>query len=177
VAVLIGTPSNDIKRRADLATRWLERAGFASEPIEALLYLFFTLEALLGDTSEERKGEALAFRQAMLSHAVNQGFTHPNRTYFLYDEVRSAAVHGEDLPDVTWDVVGKFGSAVSKTLDDYLTYASEQGFGRRSQLVKAIREHPDQPKLIAWLRAQGGEAWGHFLAQVEAASQRGDATL
>jgi hypothetical protein len=61
VAALADKPSNDIERRADLATRWLERAGFASEPIEALLYLFFGLEALLGDKSEQLKGAALAF--------------------------------------------------------------------------------------------------------------------
>jgi hypothetical protein len=112
----------------------------------------------------------------MLSHAVNQGFANPDKTYSLYDKVRSEAVHGEDLPDVTWIVVADFASAVRRTLNDYLTYAKERGVGHRSELLRELREHPDRPQLAAWLRAQGGDDWEEYLAQARAvdAASRGD---
>ncbi|QHK18593.1 hypothetical protein GU243_01035 [Pseudarthrobacter psychrotolerans] len=90
------TPMTDIQKKADLALRWMERARFADEPLIALLYLFFALEALLGDKSEGLKADMLAFRQLVLSYIVTGVFRHPNNTWFLYDRVRSAAVHGED---------------------------------------------------------------------------------
>jgi hypothetical protein len=42
------------------------------------------------------KAHGLAFREMMLSHIISSGFRHPNRTFFFYDQVRSAAVHGEE---------------------------------------------------------------------------------
>jgi hypothetical protein len=163
VAGLPLEPSTDIERKADVAIRWLERARFASEPIIAMLYLFFGLEALLGDTSEGLKAPALAFRQAMLSHVVAQGFTHPNETFFLYDQIRSGAVHGEDVPSVFPDDVRRFDWAVRTTLNEYLTYAKAEGFTRRSRLVKGLEAHPDRPKLMSWLRTNGGDAWRQYL--------------
>jgi hypothetical protein len=156
-------PTTDVERKADLAVRWFERARFAGEPIVSLLYLFFALEALLGDRAEGLKAHAPAFRQAMLSHVVTKGFIHPNKTYFLYDEVRSAAVHGEDVPGVGWDTVGEFGWVVRTTLNDFLTFAEAQGFTRRTEVVRALDKHPDWPKLVAWLRARGGEVWDEYL--------------
>jgi hypothetical protein len=41
--------------------RWIERARFTGEPLIALLYLFFALEALLGDKPEGLKADDLAF--------------------------------------------------------------------------------------------------------------------
>src|SRR5262249_11688312 len=52
VARMPAEPTNDLQRKANLALRWMERAWFATEPLVALLYLFFALEALLGDKSE-----------------------------------------------------------------------------------------------------------------------------
>jgi hypothetical protein len=166
VARMPAEPTNDIQRKADLALRWMERAWFATEPLVALLYLFFALEALLGDKSEKLKAHGLAFQQAMLSHAVTGSFTHPNETYFLYDQVRSGAVHGEDAPEVSWDIVHSFAGDVRGALNQYLTYADEQGFQRRGRLLKALDEHPDRPQLVAWLRQNGGSVWSGHL-QVE----------
>lgn len=96
VSTMPAEPSTDVGRKADLALRWLERAWFANEPLIGFLYLFFALEALLGDKREGLKAHGLAFRQAMLGHLVTGMFSHPNETWFLYDQVRSGAVHGED---------------------------------------------------------------------------------
>jgi hypothetical protein len=163
VAGLPPEPTSDIEHKADVAMRWLERSRFAGEPLVALLYLCFALEALIGDSSERLKGPALAYRQAMLSHVVGNGFIHPNGTLLLYDQIRSAAVHGEHVPPVEWDAVRTFSWVVHESLNDYLVYARAEGFTRRSDLVKSLRRHPDGPSLIAWLRHRGGTAWQPFL--------------
>ena len=52
-----------------------------------------------------RPGDCIAFYpmdsrmvEMMLSHIISGGFRHPNRTFFFYDQIRSAAVHGEEAP-------------------------------------------------------------------------------
>ncbi len=133
----------------------------------ALLYLFFGLEALLGDTSAGLKAPSIAFRQAMLSHLVTGTFPHPSKTYLLYDEVRSAAVHGEDVPNVSEGDVREFDWVTRQTLNEYLTFAKSRGLSRRAQLVNALDTNPNRPKLVDWLRARGGKAWDKYLARLD----------
>jgi hypothetical protein len=160
-------PTTDIDSKADLALRWMERAWLVGDPLVALLYLFFALEALLGDKSEGLKAHGLAFRQAMLSHIVDENFPNPNETWFLYERVRSGAVHGEDAPDVDRKVVQRFAWDVRRTINQYLTLAEEQHFARRGRLLTFLDEHEDRPKLIAWLRENGGDVWTKFLNDLE----------
>ncbi|NVN00821.1 hypothetical protein [Arthrobacter sp. SDTb3-6] len=163
VWTMSATPVTDIHKKADLALRWMERARFADEPLIALLYLFFALEALLGDTSEGLKADMLAFRQLVLSHVVSGGFREPNATWFLYSRVRSAAVHGEEPPPVDDAIVDSFEWAVRDTLNEYLTFASTQNIGRRGKLIKALTSHPDVPKLVDWIRTNAGNDWEAYL--------------
>jgi hypothetical protein len=162
VALLPFEPRNDVERKADLALRWMERAWFVGEPAVALLYLFFALEALLGVKSEGLKGHDLAFRQALLDHAATGSFTHPSATLFLYEDVRSAAVHGEPVPEVTDAILRRFRSDVAQTLGHYITYTREKRFTRRSHLLQALDKHPDRPDLVSWLREHGGSEWADF---------------
>lgn len=137
------------------------------EPLVALLYLFFALEALLGDKSEGLKAHGLAFRQAMLSHITMGGFSNPNRTWFLYDKIRSGTVHGEDAPEVSWDMTRNFAWVVRRTLNQYLAVVSDRRLARRGRLLKMLDEHPNRPQLIAWLRANGGPVWTAYLDKME----------
>ncbi|MGH9963036.1 MAG: hypothetical protein ACREBC_38960, partial [Pyrinomonadaceae bacterium] len=171
VATGLLNPTTDIEKKADLATRWMERACFTGESLIALLYLFFALESLLGDKSEKLKAHDLAFRQGMLSHVATGGFTHPNTTWFLYDQVRSAAVHGEDVPEVGWDVVKRFTRVVSEALDQYITLASTEGITKRGKLLTFLKAHPDRPEFIEWLHEHGGSAWTKYLQKITGGSE------
>lgn len=157
------SPATKLERKADLGLRWIERARFAGEPIVAMPYLFFALESLLGDKSEGLKAGALAIRRAMLSHVVTGSFTDPGMTFFLYEKVRSAAVHGEDFADVTWDMAHGFAWNVREALNEYLRYANAEGFKRRSRLVWALNTHSDRPNLVRWLGEHGGKEWAQYL--------------
>jgi hypothetical protein len=159
-------PTTDVEKKADLALRWMERARFAGEPLIALLYLFFALEALLGDKSEGLKADMLAFRQLVLSHIVSGGFREPNTTWFLYDRVRSAAVHGEDPPLVDDATVDSFEWAVRDTLNEFLTLAHDQNIGRRGRLINVLTSHPDVPQLADWIRTNAGSDWNAYLDRV-----------
>lgn len=170
VVDLPAVPLNKLGRKADLAARWMERAMLAAEPLLQLLYLFFALEAILGDTAEGEKAGLIALRRAMLGQVTGGSFTHPSRTYQLYDEVRSAAVHGSEPPSVSDADVRLFASDVREALGEYLRYANEKGFMRQSQLVQALDNHPDRPQVIKWIRDYGGDMWDKYLDKIEASN-------
>jgi hypothetical protein len=163
VWTLPAEPDTDIEKKADVALRWMERARFTGEPLIALLYLFFALEALLGDKSEKLKADGLAFRQMMLNYIVTGEFAHPNTTWFLYDQVRSGAVHGENVPDIDEDTLRRFEWTVRDSLNQYLTLARDAGIGRRGKLLQMLRDHPDRPKLTEWVLENGGAGWATYL--------------
>ena len=160
-------PTTDAEKKADVALRWIERAMLTGEPLVALLYLFFALEGLVGDQSEGLKAHRLAFRKTMLGHVVEGRFAHPNVTYLLYGEIRSAAVHGGTVPDVDWDLVQRFAAEVRDVLTQYLTVIADKGFTKRSQLLRYLDQHPDRPQLVAWFREGGGDVWTKYLDQLE----------
>lgn len=167
IATLPVHPSTDIEKQVHIAMRWMERAWFADEPLVSMLYLFFSLEATIGDKSARLKAHQLAFRQAMLSHLATGGFSHPNDTWFLYDKVRSGAVHGDDLFDVSWDSARKFAWNVRQTLNNFVTIAERQGFAKRGRLLRFLDRHQDREGLIAWLRVNGGHQWVEYLDRIE----------
>lgn len=166
VAALRPVPRNKLERKANNAVRWMERASLATESQVRLLYLFFALESLLGDKGEGEKAGLIALRRAILGHAMGRGFTHPSRTYWLYEQVRSAAVHGGEPPEVSDTDVRLFASDVREALGDYLRYGQDQGFSKQSQLVQALDSHPDHPRLIEWIRENGGEMWNKYLDKI-----------
>lgn len=168
VSKLPSTPTTDIEKKADLAVRWLERATLSGDPLVALLYLFFALEALLGRKDGKVKALDLAFRQTMLSHIVTGGFSDPNNTYFLYDEVRSAAVHGEAAPELDWRAVHRFAAVVRKALNDYLLFAELQRFTSRGRLLRALDDHPDRREMVDWLRQHRPPIWDTYGADASA---------
>jgi hypothetical protein len=88
--------------------------------------------------------------------AVAGYFPHPNDTWFLYDRVRSYAVHGEEPPEVDDETVVQFEWAVRDTLNQFLASASDNGITRRSRLVQALNSHPDVPQLVEWVEVNGG---------------------
>ena len=167
VAELIAGPQTELERRVDVAMRWMERARFTIDPLVALLYLFFAMEALLGSSKSDKIALRLAFRQTMLAAAVGKPFTHPNETFFLYTEVRNAAVHGDAPPAVSWDTVRGFELTVRWTLKHYINLAREQRFTTRAELLEWLGTHGDRQQVIEWLRINGGPKWNEYLDKME----------
>lgn len=155
-------PTTDVERKAKLALEWVNAATLATDPVIAMLFLCFAIETLLGRKDEKRKGRSLAYRRALLSLASDDAFTHPNRMYFLYGRIRSEAVHGEHVQDVAWSDVRQISWDVRKALTEYLSFARANRLTRRATLLKRLEQHPDAGRLIDWLRAHGGTAWGDF---------------
>jgi len=156
-------PQTDLDRRADLALSWIEAAYFSPNPMAAALDLFFALEAILGRKSDREKGHGLALRRAVLGAAVSGRFSHPNRIYLLYDEVRSAAVHGELPPPMSRDAVQRLEWDVRGALNEALHFAHELEIVTRRRLLAMLDEHPEREKVLTWLRENGGETWSKYL--------------
>ena len=160
------SPRSDIEKRALRALRWMERSRLSTDNLVSLLYLFIALEALLGDESEGVKADMLAFRQMMLSHIDEGSFTHPNKTWALYDQVRSTAVHGETDPVVTAGELYQFEWSTRNTLNAYLGLARARGFTTRRQLTGALEADPSVPELAAWLHENAGTDWDKYTVQL-----------
>jgi len=47
---------------------WIDRSLVTPDQLVAMLFLFFALEAILGDKAEGLKSLGLAFRRSMLGH-------------------------------------------------------------------------------------------------------------
>jgi hypothetical protein len=158
------TAANDIERRAAVAMEWIERAAFAADPLIETLFLFFGLEALLGDKSAGIKGPALAFRQIVLDHLVNGYFHDPGPTLLRYEQVRSAAVHGERVETVSAAEANDFSVAVRHTLLGYLQLANENGWTKRSELLTALDHDVDRPEFLNWVEQNNATGkWTGFL--------------
>lgn len=135
-----------------------------ADPLKSLLFLFFALEAMLGDRSEGLKAHGLAYRRTLLSLATKESFTDPSRAYLLYDEVRSAAVHGEEAPPVSDDVWRALLWDVRLALNEYLELAARDGFQTRRRVLRYLRGHPDRPRLDDWLLEFDEVIWKEFLS-------------
>jgi hypothetical protein len=143
-----------VEAQALVALDWFDRARRATDFVTQTLFDFFALEALLGDRSEREKGLAITFRRTMLSVAVNGRFSSPHALFFFYDQVRSGAVHGElplQLDDGEYRI---FDWNARQALNEYLKFARDLGFTRRSEVRTALETDPKAPELLEWLRSQ-----------------------
>jgi DNA-binding transcriptional ArsR family regulator len=163
VAELAREPDSDLGRHAARATAWIEESMIEGDPMKSLLFSFFALEAMLGVRSEGPKGHGIAYRRALLSYAVRGSFPDPDAVYFLYDRVRSTAVHGEDPPEVPEREQGAFLFDVRLALEEYLELAREKGFETRRAVLKFLRELPEREQLDEWLAEFGDDSWRRFL--------------
>ncbi len=163
VADLAQEPRNDLQRHAARAMSWIEDSMIEADPLKSLLFLFFALEAMLGDSSEGLKAHGLAYRRTLLSQATKESFTDPGRASFLYAEVRSAAVHGEEAQPVSDDMWGALLWDVRPALNEYLELAAREGFQTRRRMLRYLRGHPDRPRLDDRLLEFDEETWKDFL--------------
>lgn len=165
VTAVPSEPTTRVHRSADLALGWIERAQLTGDPLVALLFQFFALEAILGDESESQKAMPLAFRQALLDVDRTGGFSDPDRTWLLYDKVRSAAVHGSTSPTIDRSVLVTFAWSVRQSLNQFLELSHERGFERRSKVLDYLRRHPQRDALLSWLQANGPVEWRQFASE------------
>lgn len=142
IARLPAEGGTSIEKAARRALQWFDDALLATDPLKEVLYLFFALEAILGDKSDKLKGENLALRRALLSHKLDEGFTHPGRIYGLYDEVRSEAVHGGEPLEVSKSAVSTQSTSSSST-------RCKEGFSKRGKLLAALDSDPAREDIKA----------------------------
>jgi hypothetical protein len=169
IADLPGQPGNNVGKCVDRALSWYERAQLTSDPITGLLYLFFALEAILGDKEQGLKGHKLALRRAILGLVTTGAFAHPSRTYLLYNDVRSAAVHGEQVPEVGNDVVDAFRWDIRNAINEFVQFARDNELFRRVKICRALDANPRRARVLTGLTVQDPESWGEM-----AEPERGD---
>jgi hypothetical protein len=162
IARLPAIPDNRIGRQAERALRWIDQATLSTDRVNAMLFGFFALEAMLGARDHGLKATDLAFKRAMLSVAVSEHFSDPERIRDLYDEVRSDAVHGGE-PALSQDEFRTFSADIRDALREYLELAESEGIVNRKGMIKYLLTHPERPRLEGWLLENGGPPWREYL--------------
>jgi DNA-binding transcriptional ArsR family regulator len=142
------------------------------DPVNSLLFSFFALEAMLGNSAEGLKAHGLGYRRALLGRATRGSFPDPDSVYLLYDRVRSAAVHGEELPEVSEGDRDAFNADVRAALDEYLELAEKEEFETRKRLLRHLGELPEKSELDEWLIEFGDKTWARFLSREEPTEDR-----
>lgn len=167
-------PADGLHASVGIALKWLERATFADDPLIASLFSFFGLEAVLGRTSDKQKGDSLAVRVMTLDHEMTGSFSHPNRLWHDYGRIRSAAVHGSDLPAVRDQEARQFRHDVTTSVQHAISLSEREQLRTKRALLRWLDNHPDLRDLGDWLVRNGGEDWrAYFSAVVPSEVQRG----
>jgi hypothetical protein len=148
------------QQQAALALQWLDESRLAIEPTHRIIFLFSALEALLGDRSDGLKAPTLVFYRTTLGMATRGRFSHPSPLYYLYDKVRSAAVHGSQYPLVPKEHVDNLFSNVREALYEYLYFVDKNNLSTRSQVRTALRSSEVSEQVLQWLREN--DAYGSW---------------
>jgi hypothetical protein len=161
LAGIAATATSRLDKHVLIALDWLDRARLATDQVVRTLFNFFALESLLGDRAEGEKGLAITFRRTMLSLAVEGHFSNPHAIYFLYDHVRSGAVHGEAQVEIDVREHRIFDWNARRALNEFLLFAEQGGFRRRAEVRRALANHLRAPEVLEWLRSRD-ERWEGF---------------
>ena len=164
LARLPAVPDTRLGRQAERALRWIDEATLSSDRVNAMLFGFFALEAMLGSRDLGLKAADLAFKRGLLSVAVSEHFADPERIRDLYAEVRSDAVHGGE-PALREDEFRAFSADVRAALREYLELAEREGLLTRRAMIKYLLSHPDRPRLEEWLLGRDGDAWERYFGE------------
>jgi hypothetical protein len=142
------------------ALEWLDRARMTGDPLTATLFATFALEGLLVEKNVRLKGHALAFRRALLAGAVGEGFNDPDTAYFVYEQIRSTAVHGGAAPPVDTKKAERLQADVHQAVNQFLQFAVDAGQRSDSKLRHALVSQPAATELLARLQGRSPEVWG-----------------
>jgi hypothetical protein len=154
---------SDIQRQLTIAVGWLDRARTTDDMLIRALFLFFALESMLGDKSTGLKAHRLAFVEALLSHNEEGSFREPDRIYFLYDDLRSPAVHGSRDFDVDANDVNALDRRVHTALGNFISVVSREQIVSMRAFHAWLYSHPSATALMEWLRARSPELWTGFI--------------
>jgi hypothetical protein len=151
-----------IRKKLRISYGWLDRARATDDMPVRALFLFFALEAILGDKSAGRKSLRLAFIEALLSHVEEGSFRSPNKLHFMYDKLRSDAVHGTSNFDVDEAQVRELNDRVYVAVKHSISIVRREGIDSIKSLPYWFINHPETPDLLAWLREYSPDEWEAF---------------
>lgn len=149
----------DIQKRFALAVSWIDASYMDASPIHRVGFLFTALEAMLGDSAEGLKAPALVFYRTALGHIVQGGFPDPHRLYYLYDQVRSYATHGEAPADVIEDDIVYLTWNIRETLLDLVTFCQDRNLTSRKQVRQELVKEGVGEQTLNYLRETGPQDW------------------
>ncbi len=144
--------SQEMKDRLTVCLANLRKAARSSSFDDKVNFLFSGLESLFQIVDDQRKGEAIAARLALLSSEATGGFFDPTLTLALYELRRSKTIHGEEFGIAHEKEYDEVLVRTNEAIRAFIDIVSKENLKNRAALFKWLRGRGMIPKLIDWLK-------------------------
>lgn len=141
---------SEFKPRIDRAIHWLGNAIEQEDYDQRVAQICTALESLLCSKSENRKGEPIAYRMALLATLTGDGFMHPADVLWVY-KLRSTVVHGSDIEVVGEAEYHRILNAARRALKSYIELIQTNDLKNYKALIQHLESSPEAKELLKWL--------------------------
>lgn len=150
---LIPQFNKGIREPIERAIYWIGRAINLSDWDDKVVSLCVGLETLLTSKSDLRKGEAIAYRMALLSAECESDFFAPSRILSIY-ETRSSVIHGSSIGIASKREYSAMLRTAIWTLKNCIKFVSREQIKDRTELIKKLDSSGYWDKFVTLLEDQ-----------------------
>ena len=158
----------EMKDIAERAIYWIGNSIAEHDLDQKVIALCTAMETLLTDISDERKGEAIAYRMVLLESILDEGFFYPAKILLIY-VLRSNVIHGKSKEEATQAEYGTMLTATKRTLNGFIRIGNLQGFKKRSELINFLEASEYSGQLVTWLKGCEDQRSGEILSALQSA--------
>lgn len=151
------------RRAVELSLHWIGLATVQADHDMKAVMLCTALEALLCTAGDQRKGETIARRLAILYLQAGEGMPHPSRVLIGY-EGRGNVVHGSRLGVLGDEDCRLLLTASNEAVGMIVERARSRPGLSKPKLLGELDRPDDLTKLVTWLEERNTDEWSRRLA-------------
>ncbi len=148
-----------IKGVIERAIYWISKSIEEVDTDLKIITLCTAMETLLTIKSDKRKGEAIAYRMALLELQYEETIRHPVESLWVY-ELRSKIIHGSSIEVTTKAEYFTLLRDTRNTLRKFIRYADKTNITKQSDLIKSLETSEIAERLLYWLDEYSDESSG-----------------
>ena len=148
--------SPEMRDIAERAIYWIGNSIEEHDDDRKVISLCTALETLLTNIADKRKGEALAYRMALLESVLDEAFFYPSQILWIYN-LRSNVIHGKSREEATSAEYRTMLTATKRTLNSFIRLVKLQGIKNRSKLIDFLETSKYSGQLVSWLEGCGDQ--------------------
>lgn len=140
-----------IKKTIERAIYWIGKSIDEIDFDLKVTALCTAMETLLTTKSDKRKGEAIAYRMALLEAHFEGAISHPGELLWIY-ELRSSVVHGSNIDIASSAEYSTMLGNARDTLRNFINYSVDNKITKQSDLIHRIENSDMADTLLTWLQ-------------------------